>query len=251
MRVSVPPGVDVESLARALHGVSGLAGTNMPGAPLVPGPTATITVTGAQMGEITTSGSDYSVSAGGSMCYVMPLQAGTLAGTFAQVGPPASERMTGEYFVAGASATSADFSVTRSVKQAFSTLADRTLALPPALAMPTLTDQTSGGTYLRLQAEFTVPPELEGVVFLDYSTTDINVSVFAMQGILSGDVTLSMPDLESLTGWDNSWMIPAAATGVEYTIGAGFGEDVVTNFQSGLCADNGTLVISSYTGDYN
>lgn len=213
--------------------------------------TATVTVSGLTAGETGIVTADYAMTGGGDVCYVMPLQSGAFSATFDQVGPPASERMSGEFFVAGASVASADLSVTRSVKRAYSTLEARTVTLPPALAVPTLTDQSGAADYLRLQAEFTVPPELEGVVLFNYSDDAHDMSLFAMQGILSGSVSLTMPDFSALTGWDDDWAIPAAQTGVSYTTLAGFGENVLTNFQSGLCTDGGSLVTSSINGDYN
>lgn len=209
---------------------------------------ATITVGGLVGGETGGVGYDYSIMSGG-ICTVATLNTLALTPTFTQRSAPSAQQMSGEYHVAGVSAISGN--KTRSIKQANSTLMDRTLTLPPELPTPTITDVTGSAGYLRLQAEFALPPEYDGVVFFDYDDGFFSSTIFYADALATGNVTLTMPDFGSLPNWDDNWGIFTGATGVNYSLAAGFGEDLLTGYFNSLCTDGGQLVNGTVFGTYN
>ncbi|NNF13918.1 MAG: hypothetical protein HKN72_11875 [Gemmatimonadetes bacterium] len=205
---------------------------------------ATITVGGLVGGEAGTFGASYATVSSGLSCGIAPLSQDLLSGsTFTLSSAPASEQASDEYHVAAVTTGLGD--ATRQVQESFSTLADRTVDLPPEIPVPTLTDITGGASYLRLQAAFTLPADFNSLVFFDYYGATTSMTVFATAGVMSGAVTLAMPDFTGLTGWDAAWATPANETGVEYVL-AGSG-----NSGSGLCSDGGRVVNSTRSASYN
>jgi len=211
---------------------------------------ATITIAGLGLGDAGAVGMDYAVPLAGGACSVSPLyNSALIGGTFPGRSASASEQMAGEFHVAGATISNG-LSV-RTVKEAFGTLADRTVDLPADLPVPVLTDVTGPANYLRLEAQFALPAEYTETVFFDYSGPNVDLTVYATSGILTGDVTLTMPDFSALAGWDDAWAIPPAATGVNYFLGASSGLDFLTGDITAVCSEGGRFVSSSLSGAYN
>lgn len=210
---------------------------------------ATISFAGIAGGETGIIGMEYAMPRAGGFCAVMPLHNEASAASFTGMSAPAAEMMAGEFHVAGI--TVGTTTTARSIKESFSTLANRTVTLPPQLATPTITDVTSGGNYLRLEADVNIPAGAEGVTFFDYEAPNRTMTLFYAGGLISGAATLTFPDLSSLSGWDDAWAVPAAATGVNYDLASGFGEDFFTGFASQLCTEGGQLVFTSVFGTYN
>lgn len=209
---------------------------------------ATVSFTGLLGGDAGAVTMDYSIPAAGGMCTVAPLFQQTLAGTsFAARSAPGSVQAAGELHVAGA--VVGDGTTSRQVREAFATLANRTITMPAELPAPTITDQTGSANYLRLQAEFDLPAEYDDVVYFDYDAPLRTVSVFAQGGVLTGSVTLTLPDFSSLTGWDDAWGIATTETGVNYAIGAGVG--IGFGLGEGLCTDGGRYVTAARVGTFN
>lgn len=106
------------------------------------------------------------------------------------------------------------YSGARVIQQAFRLLSDRTVVLPPVLPRPAVT--SLDGPYLRLQAEIEVPDAYQRLVNLSYNQTGSarTVSLSATPGWFgSGALTLAMPDLSGLAGWNPVWAPPPGATG--------------------------------------
>ncbi len=205
---------------------------------------ATITVGGLVGGESGAFSSSYATVSSGLACGIAPLRQDLLSGsTFTLSSAPAAQQASDEYHVATVTAVLGD--VTRQVQEAFSTLADRTVNLPPEVPEPTITNVTGGAGYLRLQAEFTQPADFNSLAFFDYYGATTSMTVFASAGVMSGAITLAMPDFTGLTGWDDAWATPASETGVEYVL-AGTGIS-----GGGLCSDGGRMVNSTRSAAYN
>ena len=131
----------------------------------------------------------------------------------------------------------------RTVIEYFNLLANRTVALPAALPVPTVA--ALGGLYKRLQFQFVMPAEYAqsaSVLYADAATSH-SVAVFAtVAGYLAGQsVNLSVPDFSAVAGWNNTWA-PATAATVNWTA-TGAGSNVVTP-----CTSNGRVVAGSQTG---
>ncbi len=205
---------------------------------------ATITVGGLVGGESGTFGASYATMSAGLACGLAPLGQDLLSGsTFTLSSAPASEQASDEYHVASVTTSLGD--VTRMVQEGFSTLADRTVQLPPEIPAPTITDITGSAGYLRLQAEFTQPSEFNSLAFFDYYGTTTSMTVFATAGVMSGAMTLAMPDFSGLAGWDDAWATPASETGIEYVL-AGTGNNAMS-----LCSNGGRVVNSTRSASYN
>ncbi|MEM7414358.1 MAG: hypothetical protein AAF389_02610 [Gemmatimonadota bacterium] len=214
---------------------------------------ATISFTGIAAGEDGFVGMDYALPRAGGVCTIAPLHVDDFGPTFTGFSAPAAQQQAGEFHVAGLTAgtTSVGVTTSRWVKEAFSTLADRTVALPTQVAAPTITDVSGAGNYLRLEADVNIPADVEGVTLFTYSTLTQSMTVFYTSSLLTGNATITFPDLSGLAGWDDAWAVPASATGVDYNFTSGFGEDLFTGFQSALCTEGGRFVFSSVFGPYN
>lgn len=126
----------------------------------------------------------------------------------------------------------------RSVWRSFHAMTARTITMPPPLPAPTIA--TLAGSYKRLQATFVRQPEhiITGGVGVGanftYGTQSGHqyATVLATQAWIGATTaTLAMPDLSSVTGWNDAWAPPASATG-SWSIGA-YGGDA----SLGLCSE--------------
>ncbi len=99
--------------------------------------------------------------------------------------------------------------------ESFHILADRVVALPAALPVPTITAPPGG--HLRIQAALTLPAEYRTTPLLLLTYYPL-VSVTASSAWLGGpSVTLSMPDFSGVTGWRRSFA-PAAGASVGWSL---------------------------------
>jgi len=211
--------------------------------------TATITVGGLVGGEDGAIGTNYATSSAGSFCAVAPLKGDLLSGSsFTASSAPASQQAAGEYHVANISTVLGN--AVKTVQEAFEALTARTVDLPADMPAPTLTDVTGSANYLRLQADFTLPAELDSNVLFDYAVGSYNMTVFATAAVMSGSVSLTMPDFSGLAGWDDAWGIPLGTTGIEYVV-SGRGGTGLESETAGLCTDGGRVASSTLTGSYN
>lgn len=205
---------------------------------------ATITVGGLVGGESGSVSTSYATVSSGLACGIAPLGQDLLSGSsFTLSSAPASEQESDEYHLAAVTTALGD--ATRQVREAFSTLADRTIDLPPEIPEPTITDITGGAGYLRLQAEFTLPADFNSLVFFDYYGATTSMTVFATANVMSGAVTLAMPNFSGYAGWDDAWATGTGETGVEYVL-AGTG-----NNGASLCSNGARLVNSTRSAPYN
>lgn len=204
-----------------------------------------ITLTGLAGGESGLAGMDYASSSAGAVCAVSPLYANVLTGaTYAGMSATATEQASDEYHVV--SVTAATTTGAKVLRESFSALADREVAMPADLPDPTVTDVTGGAGYLRLQADYVLPGEYDRQTFFSYAFDTWNVAILATGAAFSGSASLDLPDFSSVGGWDGAWAIPTIATGVEYGIGA-----TGLTSQDALCTDGGRSVTSSLVGTYN
>lgn len=171
--------------------------------------TANLTIGGASGGGINTASI---VFLSGSTCDPAAVTGVSgPAATFLIIGvPDARMRATDMHQVSVIAGGSVDGA--RSATEVFHTLADRTIDLPPAFSS---TVSTVPGTYKRLSAAFTLPPEYNLLVALTQSSTSTvrnMVSVTATVGWAGATVALVAPNFTGLTGWDDSWAPSASAT---------------------------------------
>ena len=202
---------------------------------------ATITLGNLGGGEVVTQGMFYLA---GAACRTGALYStGQVAASpFTAYGVPALQQRASDLhglFLTAATGTSAF----RTVIEYFNLLANRTVALPAALPVPTVA--ALGGPYKRLQFQFVMPAEYAQSASVLYSdaATSHSVAVFAtVAGYLAGQsVNLSVPDFSAVAGWNNTWA-PATAATVNWTA-TGAGSNVVTP-----CTSNGRVVAGSQTG---
>jgi hypothetical protein len=208
--------------------------------------TASITVGGLVGGETGTITSQYATSSAGTVCGLAPLEAGLLASPFILSSAPPAEQASDEFHVATIGVVSG--SAVKSVSEAFATLADRTVTVPADVPAPTLTDVTGSAGYLRIQAEYTLPAEYNGATFFDYALDTYNMTVYASAEVQSMNVSLAMPDFTGLTGWDDAWGIPTAATGVDYVVTA---TGATAGSAPPFCTDGGRTISGTIAGNYN
>lgn len=225
---------------------NGLLGTIDFAAGLTPA-TATLTVDGLAGGESGFAGMEYSTMTAASTCAVSTLYSGLLpsggATTFEARSAPPAAQMADEYHVA--SLTSGLGDQAKRVKEAFSTLANRTIAMPADVPAPTMTD-VSTGAYLRLEAEYTLASEFDDLTSFGYTEGNVGMAIFATGDAMSTDVSFTMPDFSGLPDWDDAWAIPALATGVQYSVTA-----TGLTGRDALCTDGGRQVQTIRTGSYN
>jgi len=184
---------------------------------------ASITLGGVAGGETPFGGMSYGTVSAGNSCSIAQLTSplGAMPGnTLLAGGAPGAQQDVDDFHVANLSAMATNGS--RTVNEAFHTLADRTVQLGAALPVPTLADVSGAANYLRLQADFVLPAEYDNFTFFGYddSSSLSGVLVFASSGARAGNVSLSPPDFSGLSGWTDSW---APAGSVTWSLAA-FGQ---------------------------
>jgi len=108
---------------------------------------------------------------------------------------------------------------------------------------PTVT--TIAGTYTRLQAQLTIPPDYQSSATLDFGTgqTNPSVTLTASFGWMGGSTaTLTVPDFSSVSGWSNAWA-PVTGTAVAWSVMV-----TGTNLTNTQCVDHGFIKTLRVTG---
>jgi hypothetical protein len=191
----------------------------------------------------------YAVPVSGDMCSWGPLYQVQAAGSFTAYSAPPAEQQAGELHVVDV--TVAGNVTTREVSEAFATLGPRTVTLPSEVPMPTLSDVTGSAAYLRLQADVTLPAEYDHSATFIYENGPRVVSISYVGGLISGSVSLAVPDFSGLSGWNDVWAPPASATGIDYLLAADSREEDILETNPYYCTDGGRYVFGSHTGTYN
>jgi hypothetical protein len=125
--------------------------------------------------------------------------------------------------------------------ESFHTLADRVVALPAAVPVPTVT--TPPGGHLRIQAALTLPSDYQTALLLLLS--DPVVYVTASAAWFGGpSVTLAIPDFSDVTGWRSSFA-PAAGASVGWILRANGGNGTAAG---GGCVENARSVEAFVSG---
>lgn len=171
--------------------------------------TATITLQGGGGG----GGSwevEYATSPGAGVCYYAPLQSGLLSGnTFTARGAPAGQQQAGDFHYVTATEG------LNTVSETFATLANRTIIFGQALPTPTITDISGAGAYRRVRAELTLPAEYNSLATIGLfdASGDHSIAAMATAAWLGGlNVSIEIPNLSGLAGWDDGWAPTSAVT---------------------------------------
>jgi hypothetical protein len=127
--------------------------------------------------------------------------------------------------------------------EAFHTLADRTIAAPPAL--PPLAVTAPPGGHKRIQVALTLPSEYQTSLQLWLFFPSAGASVTASFGWLGGSAaTLALPDFSAATGWSQSFL-PAPVASVNWLLMA---SGANREAAGGRCAENARLVTAYVSG---
>jgi hypothetical protein len=214
---------------------------------------ATITVSGLGAGETLMTSMNYQVA----MCETAPLYLGAQAPagstSFTAAGIPAAWQLATDFHGLSVQARSGTTTLAalRNVTEYFHALANRTVALPPAMPTPTIT--SLAGPYLRLQAVYTLPAEYLGATgtSFHYQTPSTvspvrSVMLSASPAYLGGAATtLALPDFSGVAGWNNSWAA-ASGTSVEWTVSGASG----TALSTSVCTENARVSFATTSGTF-
>jgi hypothetical protein len=189
----------------------------------VPPATATVTVTGFTAGNLNTVHTTIWRSHRDT-----ELAGGTTTGNSATVDAlPADLLASGEIQAIRVRSAPSPFEVSTSLAREaavfFRTNADRTVGLGPALSVPTFTSVASS-PYARFRGQ--LPSQADypyGAVF-SFTQSNRLVSIGVSAGYLGAVPTtwdLTIPDFSGVTGWQNTWGLANASTGMEAEARAG------------------------------
>lgn len=207
-------------------------------------PSATITVNGLVGGETEFGGMSYSTPTSGGMCTIAPLTFEVITSPFQGRGALIAEQEPGDLHIATVNASTS--SGTRSVRETFGFLQDRTLELGAAMPAPTITNVSGTANYLRLQADFLLPADYDVSSLFLYSIAGRSVLLLATDAARSGDVSYALPDFSGLAGWMDMYAPPTSSTSVSWaTSGSG------ANSVYPSCTEGGRFVSAGQTGTYN
>lgn len=171
------------------------------------------TVTVANLGSDSALVASYYVTP--ANIFTAPLSTGTTVsagGTLTYAGIPAAKLVAGDlHAITVQSYPSAGAGNQRFVTSVFKDLVDRAVTLGPVLAVPTVTG-IAGGTTGRIQAVITPPVEYNssfGLTLTQASAQGLRqVVVVQTRAYASGStVTLSIPDLTAVNGFDLNWAL--------------------------------------------
>jgi hypothetical protein len=213
--------------------------------------TATLMVNGAAGGERLTHGMAYYTTAACTYASLYTFAGLQSTSTFTVAGIPTGMQRNTDFhqtYVTGITQASAVAppTETRTILEWFRVLGNRTVTLPTAMPMPTIT--TLAGPYKRLQAVYTVPGDYQlNTIFAYTESTSLRfASVSASLGYLgSSNATLAMPNFDGLANWNNAWPPVANSTGTWFTNANG------NNIGSGgTCVENARVVSAARLGAY-
>jgi hypothetical protein len=201
--------------------------------------TATITLNGLLGGETVAQGMYYQV---GANCATATLYSGDIGdATFTASGIPSGQQLVTDFH--GLFVTASTGTAFRLITEYFHTLAARTVTLGAAMPTPTITSLS--GPYKRLQADYTLPTDYEGLTSFDYSDgANKSVTISATFGYLGGtSTTLALADYSSLSGWDNTWA-PASSSTANWTLSG------TSPFPASACTENASFKTASVSGTF-
>lgn len=197
---------------------------------------ATITVDGAAQGlwEM-----EYITTPSPGVCYWAPLDDFFFdGGDFIAAGAPEAQRQAGDFHYVTLT-TGISW-----VSETFAVLQDRTISFGAPLVAPTITDLTGTGTYRRVRAETTLPSEYDygASISLIDDIDDASITALATAQWLGGlSVSLEIPDLSGLAGFDNSWVPTSASTGWVFAGEGWTGTDCVEGAREVFTTVAGTI----------
>lgn len=171
---------------------------------------ATVTASGPVSGDALVQTMSYLTT---SACTVNGLYANSFFGAFSSqtLGfPPTVQRPTDFHML---TMTAARTGQVRAVSLTFHTFASVTLTLQPLLGTPTI--ESVSGPYQRERATFgVIPAGYNGSVSLRYTEGRHTMAVTASIGYAgANNPVLTMPDLSSVAGWQNSYAYAPGAAG--------------------------------------
>lgn len=143
------------------------------------------------------------------------LSTGT-GGAVRAAGLPEARLAAGELHLVTALAESATGDAVRGAAVFARSMADRTVALGPALGTPTVT--VEGGAYLRPRLILAALPQYDGLAALDVQQAGRRVSLSMTPGYLGAGATtwdVTLPDLSAVAGFDAAWA-PRSGVGADW-----------------------------------
>ncbi len=183
---------------------------------------ATATITNAGGEFIAATGSFISTN---GLFLTYSVGTGTAAASIPIKGLPADKRQGGElhFFNISATPTLDPFvGSTRNVGLVFAAMANQTITYGPTMTMPTVSSLGGG----RLQAVYPVQAAYNRywIASFDQGTIDRRADIEMTSGWLGGGgtVTLAMPDLSGVSGWNASWALAPGTTASWTVSGTGW-----------------------------
>jgi hypothetical protein len=175
--------------------------------------TATATLTNGN-GEFTALTSSYLTANGGLGAYYVAT--GGSGSDVTLAGVPGDKRQAGELHLFNISVTPSldpNAGATRNVGFVNAAIANRTITFGPAMTLPTVTSLGGG----RLQAVYPIQSAYNRywIASFDQTTIDRRVDIEMTSGWFGGggSVTLAMPDLSGVAGWNAAWALqPGTST---------------------------------------
>ncbi|MHB1330078.1 MAG: COG1470 family protein [Gemmatimonadales bacterium] len=158
----------------------------------------------------------------GSACHFAALYASAapVTTTMTALGFPVSKQEANDFHfltvteLTGVGTVPTGYTGGRTIQQVFALLTDRTVTLPTVMPRPAVT--ALAGPYRRLQAVIEVPEIYRRLVSITYNQTGSSRTVnltATRDWFADGTLTLAMPDLSGLPGWNSVWAPPSDATG--------------------------------------
>jgi hypothetical protein len=184
--------------------------------------TATATITNAGGEFIAVTGSFISTN-GLFLTYSVGM--GTATAAVPIKGLPGDKRQAGELHMFNISATPSldpNAGSTRNVGLVFAAMANQTVTYGPTMTMPTVSSLGGG----RLQAVYPVQSAYNRywIASFDQTTIDRRADIEMTSGWLggAGTVTLAMPDLSGVSGWNQAWALAPGTTASWTVSGTGW-----------------------------
>lgn len=183
---------------------------------------ATATITNAGGEFIAVTGSFISTN---GLFLTYAVGTGTAAAAVPIKGLPGDKRQAGELHMFNISATPSldpNAGSTRNVGLVFAAMANQTVTYGPTMTMPTVSSLGGG----RLQAVYPVQSAYNRywIASFDQTTIDRRADIEMTSGWLGGGgtVTLAMPDLSGVSGWNQAWALAPGTTASWTVSGTGW-----------------------------
>jgi len=165
-------------------------------------PAAALTITGSGSDQF----SAFMMYDAGNDCMASVLSDRAVSGpTVTMRGVPPERQRVNDFHRVGVYATTGSY---RSATESFHTLGDHLLAIPPALPTPAVSLPPGG--YKRVQLSLTLPSENWTSIWLWYRELrgiGNGVDLYASSAWIGGStVSLAVPDLSGVSGWETSFL---------------------------------------------